>query len=87
MLTFAALPLELIATTAIAPSTFLNAAVLSPDGNPDVATRIAPGLTYRDQFANAHSRRLTSYVFVVLSTLISFSLVFGFGHCTPSHQR
>lgn len=46
--TVAADPLELIATTAIVPSSFLNAAVRSPFPAPLVPTRIAPGRTYRD---------------------------------------
>ena len=73
MVTLAADAPELMATTAMLPSTFRNAAVLTPP--PLDPTRIAPGRTNRDQFANAQSRFATSYVFVLLSTLMSFSLV------------
>ncbi len=73
MATLAADAPELMATTAMLPSTFRNAAVLTPP--PLDPTRIAPGRTNRDQFANAQSRFATSYVFVLLSTLMSFSLV------------
>jgi hypothetical protein len=86
-LTLAADPLELMATTATVPSSFRNAAVRTPFPPPLDPTLTAPGRTYRDQLANAHSRFDTSYVLVRLSTRISFSFVFGFGHCTPSHHR
>ena len=75
MATLAADAPELMATTAMLPSTFRNAAVLTPAPPPLDPTRIAPGRTNRDQFANAQSRFATSYVFVLLSTLMSFSLV------------
>ena len=59
-LTLIADPDELIAMTAILPSSFLNAAVLNPLGNPAVLTRTAPGRTYRDQLASAQSRLETT---------------------------
>ena len=74
MVTLAADAPELMATTAMLPSTFRNAAVLTPLPPLD-PTRMAPGRTYRDQLANAQSRFATSYVLVLLSTLMSFSLV------------
>lgn len=52
-------PPVLIRTTATEPSTFLNAAVLTPDP-PDDPTRTAPGRTKRDQLAKAQRRVATS---------------------------
>jgi hypothetical protein len=58
-LTFEAEPPVLISTTATEPSTFLKAAVRTPEP-PEEPMRTAPGRTKRLQLAKAQSRVATS---------------------------